>query len=146
MSNKLEWSVEEYFVKLFGLNETILDLLDPATEIRHFDDDDQAESDCLVVQAVQGERLAGGAVGAFHVELRVLLRSFKLTSDENEQIMDAVVDAVYDPAQLSETSLHTWALANLSYLYINDEMSGERSNTKQTRKREKIFPLFAKGA
>jgi len=146
MSNKLEWSVEEYFVRLFSANTTIADLLEPATEVRHFDDDDQAEADCLVVQAIQGERLAGGAIGANHIELRVMLRSFRLTSDENEQIMDAVFEAMYDPAQLSNTALHNWAAANLSYLYIDDNMSGERTNTKQVRKREKVFPVIAKGA
>lgn len=143
MSNKLEHTVEEYFVELFRLNGTISSILDDE-QIKHSDDDAQADADGLVVQAIQGERHLDGAKGAFDVELHVLLRSFNLTSDQNEQLIDSVVDSVYDPMQSSFSELAE-VRAQLSYLLILDEMSGERVNTKQTRKREKIFPLIAKG-
>jgi hypothetical protein len=143
MSSQLEWSCEEYFKQLFALNPAITEVI-PVDQIRHFDDDDQADVDGLIIQATQGERLLGGAVGAFDMELRVTLRSFQSTADQNEQVIDAVVDSVYDPTQVGRPELAA-VTARFSYLRILDQMTSERVNTKQTRKRDKVFPLIAKG-
>ena len=144
MSNQLEWTCEEYFKQLFGLNPTIADII-PVERIRHFDDDDQADENGLIIQAVQGERRLDGARGAFDVELHVMIKSFSLASDADETVADAIVDSVYDPSQVGIPELSS-VRDRLSYLLILDEMTGERTNTKQSRKREKIFPLIAKGA
>lgn len=144
MSSKLEWSCEEYFKQLFALNSNITGVIS-VDKMRHFDEDKQADEDGLIIQAIQGERMLGGAVGAFEVELHVILRSFNNSSDENEQVIDAVVDSVYDPTQVERPELAS-VRARFNYLRILDAMTSERVNTKQTRKRERVFPLMAKGA
>lgn len=143
MSSRLEWTCEEYFKQLFSLNPVITGVI-PAARIRHFSDDDQADENALVVQAVQGERRIDAPRGAFDVALHAKIRSFSLTSDQSEAVADAVVDSVYDPAQVGQPALAP-VVERLSYLLILDEMTGERTNTKNHRLREKVFPLIAKG-
>lgn len=137
MSNKLEWTVEEYFIQLLKQNTTLAPL-----DIRHFDDDDQAEADGLVVEAVRGNRRLDGAKGAYDVNVRVIQRSYNTVSADNELISNAIVDTVYDPAQVSDPDLAT-IRGQLNYLLILDEMTSDRNNSKSSRHREKVFPVIA---
>src|SRR5215472_12225917 len=119
MSSKLEWTCEEYFKQLFGLNSVITNII-PTAQIRHFADDELADENALVIEAIQGERRIDAPRGAFDIELHARIRSYSLTSDQNETLSDAMVDSVYDPAQVGNPSLAA-VVARLSYLLILDE-------------------------
>jgi hypothetical protein len=131
----LEWCVEEYFIQLFANDPALA-----ALPRRHFDAALPAGAPEIAVEATQGVQLLGGAKGAFEVTVRILYRSVESDSSFNEDIAEAITRAVVN-AQPGMTAIES----SMSYLNIlTEEMSGDRTNAKNVRKREKTIPVLAK--
>jgi hypothetical protein len=132
MSTPLEDNVEKYFVALLKTNGSLANL-----NIKPFDSEEDAKPG-IVVEATQKNRRLDGPKG-FDVDVRVLFRSTTLDIESCNQVADAIVSTVYssEPGKTAEEDVFT-------YLLILDEMTGERSHTKNLRLRERVFPVIAR--
>lgn len=138
-SNSLEFSVEDFFVRLFNA-----DTRSAGKKVCHFDESDDAETKSIVVKAKQGVRNLA-AFGGFDVEVEIEYRA-PIGTDraENDQVAQMLWSVIYastiDPAVRAAMATS----AGLSDLLIKDESSGERQNTNDLRKRTITLPVQAK--
>jgi len=133
MRSPLEQACESYFIELFGLDAVL-----NAIPIKAFDVDDRADAPGIVVKAVQKEHRLDGPKG-FDVDMTVLYRSTTTDAADNNKIADAITHAVYNAAPGMTTSETMF-----TYLLIFDEMTGDRENDRDLRKREKSFIVRAR--
>ena len=154
MKTSLENAAEVYFIELFRTHASL-----SGKTLRHFDEDRPAESNCIVVQATEGNLLRanepgkygddnvppvlrdanGSAIDAHDVEVTATYRApGTSTPKQNDLTAQAMTDAV-TTARANQTT----AEREFGYLCIRNTMSGARSNTKSLRKREKTFNLIA---
>lgn len=134
MSTPLEDAVEKYFVELLKTSSVL-----SALSIKQFATDEAADSPGIVVEATQKEHCLDGPRG-FRVEVRILWRGTVTNEDDSNEISEAIVATIVNAAPGA-----TAAENNFTYLNIFDEeMDGERSNTKDLRKRQRIVQVRAK--
>jgi hypothetical protein len=133
MRPPLEAHCEDYFIELLKLDPVLSDL-----PIKAFDVDAEADAPGIVVRAVQKERRLDGPKG-FDVDMTVLYRSTTTDAATNSKIADAITHAIYGAAPGLTT-----AETMFTYLLIFDEMTGDRENDRDLRKREKAFVVRAR--
>lgn len=134
MSTPLEDTVEKYFIELLKTDPTLA-----AFPIKAFDNDDVADSDGIVIEATQKAHRLDGPKG-FDVDVRVKFRTtITQTEDERNSISDLIVRTIYGAAPGATTEEN-----NFTYLLILDEMTAERTNTKDLRTRERVLPIIAR--
>lgn len=133
MANKLESDTEDYFIELFNTNTTL-----QSESIRKHDDDDDADSEGIVVRAMQNDNRLDGPKG-FDVEVNILQRSLGKDPEHDSLVADEIVKSVFD-ATPGLTDIED----NFTYLLILDETKEERSDDKKLRIRERIFNVIAR--
>lgn len=154
MKSDLEYACESYFIELYRTHTSL-----KGKHLRHFDEDRPAETNCIVVQAVQGNLLtanepgkasddnvppvlrtaAGAPIDAYEVEVTVSYRSpAKASLTHNRLTVAAISDAVKTAAKGQTT-----AEKDFGYLVIRNTTSGSRDNSKNLRKVDRTFNLIA---
>lgn len=140
MSNSLEFSVEAFFVSLFQA-----DPRSAGKDIVHYDEDSEAKSNAIVIRAVQGAHNLA-AFGGFDLELMVeyrapIKKASKAEKDLSAKMLNSIIyNSTIDPNVRRQMAID----AGLSDLLIKDEVTGDRSNTQDLRKRTITIPLQAK--
>lgn len=140
MSNSLEFSVEAFFVALFKA-----DSRSAGEVVVHFDEDDTAKSNAIVIRAQQGNRQLA-AFGGFDVEVIVeyrapIKKAGKAEKDVTAKMLNSVVYESTIPV-VDRAAMAT--AAGLSDLLIKDEATGDRQNTQDLRKRSITLPCQAR--
>lgn len=139
MSNSLEFACEDFFIRLFKA-----DSRSAAKNIVHFDEESKAPTKAIVIQAKQGNHNLAGP-GGYDVEVIVEYRAPVGTSKaENDLTSSALHEIIYDSTIPLATRSAMATAAGLSQLVIKDEVTGDRSNTQDLRKRTITIPLQAK--
>lgn len=136
MKNSLEFAVEDYFIQLFASDARLV-----GKPVKHFDEDEKALTDCIVIEATQGEeQLEGPRGNAVDVTCTFRSSGGKIASDV---IIDGMRERI-----TSATSGLTEAeelFANPGILQIYPErITGDRSLGKTLRKRSITIPVVAK--
>lgn len=140
MANSLEFSTEDFFIRLLKLDSRL-----SGKPILHNDEEEKAPTKAVVIKATQGESNLA-AFGGFNIEVMLELRSPGKTSRvENDRMAAAITEVVYDRNIVSQSTLQQIrADAGLANILIRDESSGGRQNTKDLRKRTITFPCQAR--
>jgi hypothetical protein len=154
VKSDLEYACESYFIELYRTHPNL-----KGKHLLHFDEDRPAESNCVVVQAIQGNlltanepgqvsddnvppvlRAANGApIDAYEVEVTVEYRSGAKNSLDHSRLTKAAIgDAVKNA-----TAGQATAEKDFGYLVIRNTTSGNRDNTKNLRTVQRKFNLIA---
>lgn len=139
MANSLEFSVEDFFIRLFGA-----DSRSAGKALKHFDEETTAATNIIVFQCRQGEKnLAGdgGYLAEVIIEYRTPIGTSRAEGDQGAALIH---DVVYDSALSLVTRAGFATAAGLAGLIIKDEASGDRENTADLRKRTVTLPIIAK--
>jgi hypothetical protein len=141
MSNSLEFSCEDFFIRLFKA-----DARSAGKELVHFDEETVGKSNAIVFQAKQtAKNLAG--FGGYDVEMTIEYRSPIGTSQaERDKGAALIHEIVYESTLNPAVRAAMATAAGLSDLVIKDESGGDRQNTSDLRKRTVTLPLQAKSA
>lgn len=140
MSNSLEFSVEEFFLKLFKADPRSV-----GKEVCHLDEDTKGKSNAIVIKAQQGAHNLA-AFGGFEVEVEITYRApiKKASKAEKDLTAKMLNSIVYESTIPSATRAAMATAAGLSDMIIKDEASGNRENTQDLKKRTIILPCVAK--
>lgn len=139
MSNSLEFSTEAFFVALFAA-----DARSAGKNPCHFDEDTDATTTAIVMQAKQGAHSLA-AFGGYELEVSIEYRSpIGATKAENDLVAKMLLEVVYNSTISTVTRAAMATTAGLSDLLIKDESTGDRQNTNDLRKRTITLPVQAK--
>lgn len=135
----VEQSCEQFFLNVFANDPALKQVT-----MRHFDDQRRGEVDCIVVEATQGNHNLAGCKG-YDVIVTAEYRSGTNVAAQNDSVADAMSQAIYDDSAGS-MAMKRSAIKGLGFsdFIIDDEMTSDRTNTKNMRKRVKKFPLIVK--
>lgn len=139
--SSLEIACEKFFIKLFKADSRLT-----GKEFFHFDEEQKAKSNAIIVQAKQGNHALAG-FGGYELELMVEYRTpGKMTKSQNDLIVSALYSIVYGTVTSTEARARGQMASNvgLSNLLIKDESTSDRQNSQDLRKRTLTFPLQAK--
>lgn len=138
MKNSLEKATESFFIKLLKADPRL-----NRNQFFHFDEEKKAKSSAIVVQARQGNHNLAGP-GGFDLEVSAEYRSpGKTTQATNDLISAALHEAVYQ-SSVSASAMQTMRKnSGLSHIVIKDEVTGDRQNSNDLRKRTVSFPVQA---
>lgn len=126
-----EFQVENVFLDLFRAHKMF-----KGKRFYHHDEAGEAASNCIVVKATQGAKQLEGPK-AFEGEVECEWRSTTATPEQSNLASQGMLDALSGGAPTPSMSL-------FSYFRIEDEKTnGDRSNTKNLRKRMRTFPVVA---
>jgi hypothetical protein len=154
VKSDLEYACESYFIELYRTSSAL-----KGKAIRHFDEDRPAESNCVIVQAIQGNFLTsdstgdnpgdnvppvlrtatGAAIDAYEVEVTVEYRSTSKTSLRHNSLSIAALGDAIKNATKGQTTVEN----DFGYLLIRSTASGNRDNTKNLRTVQRKFNLIA---
>lgn len=140
MKNSLEIAVESYFLELLRTSPQL-----KGKHFRHSDESREAETNCIIAEAVQGEDLIGGPKGPTgqlrsSVEVKIDYRSpSSATPKQNDIVIHAIMDRI-KTAGASVTSAQK-AFGRLDI--FTEKITGDRSHTKNLRKRTITVPVEA---
>lgn len=139
MANSWEFSVEDFFIRLFKA-----DPRSAAKNVCHFDEETKAKSKSIVIKATQGTHSLAGP-GGYEGEVLVEYRGPIGTSRaENDLTASALHDIVYDSTLSLAARAIMATAAGLADLLIKDEATGDRQNTNDLRKRAITLPVQAR--
>lgn len=139
MKNSLESAAETFFISLLRSDSRL-----KGKSIVHFDEEQKAKSNVIVIEAKQGNHNLAG-FGGYDVEVTVEYRApIGTTSKQNDLVAAALQSIVYGNTVDIFTRRDMARNAGFSDLLIKDESTSERSNTSDLRKRTFTFPLQAK--
>lgn len=140
MPNSLEFSVETFFVSLFKA-----DPRSAGKSVVHFDEDDPAKSNAIVIRAQQGNRQLA-AFGGFDLDVTIEYRApiKKASKAEKDVTAKMLNSVVYESTIPTGDRAAMATAAGLSDLLIKDEATGDRQNSQDLRKRMITFPCQAK--
>lgn len=140
MPNSLEFSVEDFFVKLFKA-----DSRSAGKEVCHQDEDTTGKSNAIVIKAQQGNHNLA-AFGGFDLEVEITYRApIKKASKAEKDLTAKMLNSIVYESTISVVDRAAMATAaGLSDLLIKDEVSGNRENTENLRKRSITLPVQAK--
>lgn len=140
MSNSLEFSVEDFFIRLLKADSRL-----SGKPIIHFDEEEKAPTKAIVIRAQQGEHNLAGP-GGYNAEVTLEFRAPGKTSKaENGLIAAAINQVVYERTVVNQAGLEVMrAAAGLDFIVIKDESTGDRQNTADLRKRMIALPVQAK--
>jgi hypothetical protein len=153
-NDDLEYACESYFIELYRTHPAL-----KGKNLRHFDEDRPAETNCIVVQAVSGNRIRGNESGgasednvppvlrtdggvpidAYEVELTVNYRSPATASLTHNRLSVAAISDSVKNATRGQTTTEK----QFDYFLIKNAADGNRDNTKNLRKVERKFNLIA---
>lgn len=139
MKNSLEFACEDFFLRLFRSDSRL-----KGKTLVHFDEEQKAKSNAIVVEAKQGNHNLAG-FGGYDVEITVEYRApSKTTKRENDLIASALHTLIY--GQIVDVRARALMAKNAGFsdLLIKDESTSDRQNTDNLRKRILVFPLQAK--
>lgn len=112
--------------------------------IVHFDEEQKAKSNAIIVQAKQGNHSLAG-FGGYELEMNVEYRSTaKASKASTDLVVAALHGIVYGSILPVRARAKMASDAGLSDLLIKDEASSDRQNSPDLRKRTMTFPLQAK--
>jgi hypothetical protein len=138
MKSNLEHAVESFFLELYRAHPAL-----KGKKLRHFDEDRPAETDCIVVEATQGNHRQDGPKG-YDVEVTATYRSpAKVTPQQSNLVAGAMSDAVFQARPRMPLPSQSLFHPN-GVLMLMDDLTGSRDNTKSLRRREKKFNLIAR--
>lgn len=141
MKNSLEYACEDFFLRLFRSDPRL-----KGKALVHFDEEQKAKSNAIVVAAKQGNHNLAG-FGGYDVEMTVEYRApGKTTKAQNDLIASALHTIVYGQIVDVRARAQMARNAGFSDLLIKDESTSDRQNTADLRKRILVFPLQAKMA
>lgn len=138
VKNSLEWASEEFFLQLFRTHPSL-----KGKNLRHFDEDRQAESNCIVVEAVVGawQPQQPRPIQGYAVEVNVRYRS---PGGEQAARRNDLVIAAIDESVAGIRSGQTTVEKDFAVLHFLDDITSSRENTKSLRKRERQYNLVAR--
>jgi hypothetical protein len=138
--NSLEFAVETYFVELFRTDKKL-----KGKKIVHSDYDGPAESDAVVVEAIQGDPplidVTGRDVAGHNLNVRCEYKgNSKADFAQNDMIASAMSQSVMAANDRKTTAQDQFAIL----LLLNEQMSSERPDTRNTRIWVLKLPIIAK--
>src|SRR6476620_724856 len=127
MRNSWETSVENYGIELLRTDPRL-----KGRNIVHSDNDARANSNAIVVTAVQGEAELDGAAG-FKGELTFEYRgSVRSTAAQNDMVAAAITETILaSPTRATKAQL----ACQTPLVLLNEDMASERPDTKDSRRR-----------
>lgn len=138
MKNSHEYSVESFFLALFKADDRTR-----GKTIVHFDEDREAKSDCIVVEAKQGNHELAG-FGGYAFEVQIEYRSDSSSKKRrNDLTASALHDVIYNNALSAGERANMARDAGMTDLLIKDESSSDRQNAENLRKRMLTLPVQA---
>lgn len=140
MSNSLEFSVEDFFIRLFKA-----DPRSAGKEVCHLDEDTSGKANAIVIKAQQGNRNLA-AFGGYDLEVEITYRApIKKASKAEKDAAAKMLNSIIYESTISVMDRAAMATAaGLADLVIKDESSGDRQNTADLRKRMITLPVQAK--
>lgn len=134
MSARLEFACEQLCIELMQRNKTLAGMI-----FRHWDEDKDAATECIVVKALVGEKQYAGVKG-YPVDVEATYRSSTSDASRNEAITEAMVDSVYRASK----AVRVPAYSLFRFLSIEDGGSSNKENGRNLRKRTRTFSFIAK--
>lgn len=136
MKNSWERSVENYGIELMRTDARL-----KHRHIVHSDSDAKANANAIVVTAVQGEAELDGVAG-FRGDLSFEYRgSVRSTAAQNDLVALAMQETILaSPSRSTQAQL----AFQTPLVLLNEEMSSERPDTKDSRRRVLKIPVIAK--
>lgn len=136
MKNSWETSVENYGIELLRTDPRL-----KGRNIVHSDNDARANSNAIVVTAVQGEAVLDGFAG-YKGDLTFEYRgSIRSKAEQNDLAAAAITETILAaPSRPTTAQLGFWT----PIILVNEEMSTERPDTKDFRRRVVKIPIIAK--
>lgn len=127
--------VEQYGIELLDTHADLAGITK-----RHREDDNEAATECLVLEFQEQEKAVRDIQGFVQGELTIEYRSSQATTKDALETVVAAISAVLETAASRETD----AQAAFSDLIFDNGGSAEASNTDRLRKRVLRVPMFAR--
>ena len=140
MPSSLEFACEDFFIRLFKA-----DSRSAGKTVAHFDEDDAAKSNAITIRAQQGNRQLAG-FGGYDLDVTVEYRApIKKASKAEKDLTAKMLNSIIYESAIPVNDRAAMATATgLSDLLIKDEVTGDRQNTDNLRKRSITLPVQAK--
>lgn len=134
MSARLEFACEQLCIELMQRSSVLSGMT-----FRHWDEDKDSATECIVVRATAGEKQYAGP-GGHPVEVEATYRTAQSEAGRNEAIIEAMTNSVYKASR----SVRVPAYDLFRFLSIEDGGGNDRENTRNLRKRSRTFSFIAK--